>query len=267
MKQSSLRGEFGIAGWSAVADFLRCAPGKVLRVSAPSTALEALRKLAEQYADAARSRHIEWSSPSERSPANSHGSRADIRALVSLEALSFSHWQPPLGAIDSPLTLCVLDHLTDPQNVGAIVRTCSFFGIRWILVPERRQSLLTESAVRVSQGGFATVQLLYCTNLGATLEQLRSKFNFSILGTAVEGQPIHQQHTTLPRRRALVLGNEETGLSGPVRRRCDALLSIARHPTPAPGATTALPTGTQPVAGVQSLNVAAAAAILISALA
>jgi TrmH RNA methyltransferase len=138
--------------------------------------------------------------------------------------------------------LLILDGIGNPHNLGAIARTAAFFGIERILLADRPdQALPSDASYRVAEGGLEYITL-YQAPLPQALAGLRP--TYSITGTALG-------HLARPAGRrddlpaALVLGNEETGLSPATLAACDQVVTI-------PGA-----------GRVQSLNVAAAAAILI----
>ncbi|KAA0680381.1 RNA methyltransferase [Roseomonas genomospecies 6] len=148
--------------------------------------------------------------------------------------------------------LLILDGVGNPHNLGAILRTAAFFGLRRVVVSDHPgQALPSESAYRVAEGGFEWVELCRATGLPATLKRLRDSYR--VAGTALgRGRAVVTDPAALAqgdRPAAIVLGNEEDGLPPATLAACEDILTL-------PG------TGR-----VQSLNVAATAAILIHALA
>lgn len=141
----------------------------------------------------------------------------------------------------------VLDHISDPRNLGAIVRTAAFFGVRHVIVPEKRQVLLTQASVNTAQGGFALTDLVLVVNVSRALEELKRN-DYWILGAAMGGEKLSQVRGRFDRQ-ALVLGAEDKGISQHVLGRCDVQIAI-------PGAPKSL----------DSLNVSVAAGILIHGL-
>lgn len=140
--------------------------------------------------------------------------------------------------------LLVLDGIGNPHNLGAIVRTAAYFGLDRILVSDHpAQAGISDAAYRVAEGGMEFVQMYRATDLPAALKSLRATYR--VIGTAL-GRP--GALTEVPRSGpvALVLGNEETGLDRRTLAMCQEVLTL-------PGAGT-----------IQSLNVAATAAILIA---
>jgi len=141
--------------------------------------------------------------------------------------------------------LLVLDGIGNPHNLGAIIRTAAFFGIERILLADRPdQALPSDASYRVAEGGFEHVTL-YQAPLPQALAGLRR--GYRILGAALDhvAPPAGGKDARPP---ALALGNEEKGLAPATLAACEEIVTI-------PGA-----------GRVQSLNVAAAAAILIYAL-
>ena len=147
--------------------------------------------------------------------------------------------------------LLLLDGIGNPHNFGAIVRTAAFFGLpRIVLSDHPAQAGPSDASYRVAEGGLEYVELHRSIRFASALQQLRRSYR--VIGTATgTGQPIEAlQRTEQPTERplAVVLGNEEHGLPPATLAACEAIVTI-------PGSGL-----------VQSLNVAASAAILIHAL-
>ena len=138
----------------------------------------------------------------------------------------------------------VLDHIQDPRNYGALIRTAGFFGVSHILVPQDRQSPITETVVHCSRGAMGYVKILQVVNLARALERLKS-YGYWILGADMSGQS-HEDLMGFYDKVGLVLGNEGKGLSVAIKRKCDRIVRIK-------GMT----------GGVESLNVSVAGGILI----
>jgi TrmH RNA methyltransferase len=142
--------------------------------------------------------------------------------------------------------LLLLDRVSNANNVGAIVRTAAFFGVRAVIVPDHpQQALPGEAAWRVAEGGMEFVEFFRVPALPELCAELK-KTHF-LLGTSLAGNqlsPAQAKERGLPRPPALILGNEEKGIAPGVAALCDRLVKI-------PGAGT-----------VESLNVSAAAAVL-----
>lgn len=142
--------------------------------------------------------------------------------------------------------LLLLDRVSNANNVGAIVRTAAFFGVKAILAPDHpAQALPGEAAWRVAEGGMEFVDFYRVPALAPVCAEL--KRSHCLIGTSLRGRqlsPAQAKARGLPRPPAIILGNEERGLAPEVAAQCDRLVKI-------PGADT-----------VESLNVSAAAAVL-----
>lgn len=165
-----------------------------------------------------------------------------VLGTVKLNTLSWHQFYGSEFADDE--LILVLDHITDPRNLGAIARTAGFYGVRWILAPQHRQVLFTQASVATSMGGFAFVDLVVINNVATCLTDLRG-MGFRILGAHMEGTRLED----LPRNdlTAVVLGAEDKGLTPKVREHCDELVAICRRNS-----------------GLDSLNVSVAAGIIIN---
>lgn len=142
--------------------------------------------------------------------------------------------------------LVVLHGLSNPHNLGAVVRTAAFFGIdRLVISDHPAQAGPSDAAHRVAEGGLEFVQLYRAAGLPAALKQLKASYR--VVGTAL-GRGVALDSLPCDRPTAIVLGNEETGLDPACLAVCDEVVTV-------PGS-----------GWVQSLNVAATAAILIHSL-
>ncbi|HVU16744.1 MAG TPA: RNA methyltransferase [Candidatus Didemnitutus sp.] len=142
--------------------------------------------------------------------------------------------------------LLLLDRVSNANNLGAIVRSAAFFGVRDIIVPNHpAQAMPGDAAWRVAEGGMEFVRFHVVPALPEFCADL--KRHYFVIGTSVGGNqlsPAEVKSRGLPRPPAVILGNEEKGLAPGLAAVCDRLVRI-------PGADT-----------VESLNVSAAAAVL-----
>lgn len=144
--------------------------------------------------------------------------------------------------------LLLLDGIGNPHNLGAIVRTAAFFGLpRIVLSDHPAQAGPSDASYRVAEGGLEYVELFRGVRFAHTLQQLRRSYR--VIGTAAEGGRSIEELRRAERPLAVVLGNEEHGLPPATLAACESIVTI-------PGS-----------GSVQSLNVAASAAILLHALA
>lgn len=140
------------------------------------------------------------------------------------------------------------DRVENTHNLGALLRSCAFFGVTACLLSKGEgQAAFAPSAVRMAEGGLDAVPVYECSDLASILRDLQKKDVF-VIGTEPGGS---QSLYTVKMKRpcVVVVGNERTGLSEKVKRRCDAAVHI-----PGSGA-------------VQSLNVSVALGVVLSELA
>ena len=135
----------------------------------------------------------------------------------------------------------ILDRLTDVGNIGAIVRSAYALGVDGIIVTGIRQ-LNYAAVARTSSGALLDMPLVLHQNISEPVNELRQA-GFRIYGAAVGGEPLEKK--TFMRKRVLILGNEEKGLSKKILQKLDETVSVAMK------------------RNFDSLNVSAAGAIII----
>jgi 23S rRNA (guanosine2251-2'-O)-methyltransferase len=125
----------------------------------------------------------------------------------------------------SPNTsLVLLDELTDPQNVGAVIRNAAAFGLAGVLIPEHRQAQVTGTVVKVSAGTAFSVPLVHIGNVNTVLRDLKER-GFWVYGLVGSGDTlVTEEQFTKPS--VFVLGNEANGLREKTEELCDFRLSI-----------------------------------------
>ena len=117
----------------------------------------------------------------------------------------------------------ILDSITDPHNVGAIIRSCDRFGVDLVVLPERRGASESEIIGRSSAGASAWVQTSVVSNLVRTVEKLKEA-GYWIYGADAGGETAGQ--TSLQGKIALVMGSEGSGISRLLEEKCDKIISI-----------------------------------------
>jgi 23S rRNA (guanosine2251-2'-O)-methyltransferase len=117
----------------------------------------------------------------------------------------------------------ILDSITDPHNVGAIIRSCDQFGVDLVVLPERRGASESEIIGRSSAGASAWVQTSVVSNLVRTVEKLKEA-GYWIYGADAGGETAGQ--TSLQGKIALVMGSEGSGISRLLEEKCDKIISI-----------------------------------------
>ncbi|BAY25264.1 RNA methyltransferase [Calothrix sp. NIES-2100] len=126
-------------------------------------------------------------------------------------------------SVSDPVII-VADGITDPHNLGAIIRTAEAIGAQGLVIPQRRASGITSTVVKVAAGALENFSVARVVNLGRSLEELKEA-GFWIYGTAATGsEPLHTVSFSGPI--VLVIGSEGEGLSMLTQRSCDVLVSI-----------------------------------------
>ncbi|MCY7321690.1 MAG: 23S rRNA (guanosine(2251)-2'-O)-methyltransferase RlmB [Phormidesmis sp. CAN_BIN36] len=120
--------------------------------------------------------------------------------------------------------IVVADSITDPHNLGAIIRTAEALGAQGLVIPQRRAVGVTSTVVKVAAGAIENFSVARVVNLTRALEELKEA-GFWIYGTAAESsQPIHT--VDFAKAAVLVIGAEGEGLSVTMQKSCDVLVSI-----------------------------------------
>ncbi len=153
-----------------------------------------------------------------------------------------------LDRIASGRLVVALDQISDPQNLGAVLRAAAFFGADAVLLLKNRSAELTPKVARIAVGGAEFVDVFRVTNLARSLDILR-EYGYWIYGLDERGDSTVRE-TEFDRQSVLVIGAEGQGLRQRTRTKCDALVRI--------------PGGRE---GVESLNAAVAASIALAEIA
>jgi len=120
--------------------------------------------------------------------------------------------------------IVALDGITDPHNVGAIIRSAEAFGCKGVIIPQRRSAGLTGTVAKVAAGALEHMQVSRVVNLNRALEELK-KNGFLIVGLSGDGQlSISNFQEKAPL--VVVVGSEDKGISLLTQKKCDFLLSI-----------------------------------------
>lgn len=143
---------------------------------------------------------------------------------------------------EAPL-IVICDELSDPHNLGAILRSAECAGAHGVIIPKRRSVGLTATVAKASAGAVEYMKVARVTNISAAIAELKQK-GVWVFGTAAEGAiPMYQADLSGPA--AIVIGSEGDGMSQLVRKNCDVMVNI-------------------PMKGkISSLNASAAASILL----
>ena len=135
-----------------------------------------------------------------------------------------------------------LDHLEDPHNLGAIIRTCECAGIKSIIIPKERSVRVTETVMKMSAGALNNVKIVLVSNINSALDTLKKNY-FFIYTADMDGKDYRTINYS--NKKVLVIGAEGSGVSRIVRENSDEIISIPMY------------------GKINSLNASVSAAILI----
>lgn len=138
--------------------------------------------------------------------------------------------------------IVILDHLEDPHNFGAIIRTCESAGIHSIIIPKDRSVTVTGTVMKTSAGALNYVDIAVVPNLVRVIKELK-KNGFFVYAADMDG--INYKDCSFAPKTAIVIGSEGNGVSKLVKQNCDEIVSIPMH------------------GKINSLNASVAAAILL----
>lgn len=160
--------------------------------------------------------------------------------IIDMEDYQYTPLNKILNREDDKILL--LDHILDPHNFGAIIRTAVAAGFNAIIIPNDRQVLVNSTVVKTSVGAVFDIDIVLVTNLNNTIKTLKDN-GFWIYGTVMNGEDYRD--VDYNGKTCLIIGNEEKGISKLVKENCDFLVTIPISPK------------------IDSLNASVAAGILI----
>lgn len=143
--------------------------------------------------------------------------------------------------IDENFLVC-LDHLEDPHNLGAIIRTCECAGIKGIIIPKDRSIRVNETVMKISAGAINNVKIVEVSNLSEILRKLQKNM-FFVYTADMDG--LDYRRVDYADKKVLVIGAEGNGVSPIIRKNSDEIISIPMY------------------GKINSLNASVSAAILI----
>lgn len=143
---------------------------------------------------------------------------------------------------EDPL-LVILDHITDPHNLGAIIRNANLCGAHGVIIPKRRAATLSPAAVKASSGAVSYTPVIKVTNLSQCIDELKAQ-GFWIAAADMDGQSYDR--CDFKGRMALIIGNEGKGVGPKIKNQCDLCASIPLY------------------GDIDSFNASAAAAIILA---
>ena len=124
--------------------------------------------------------------------------------------------------IDKQLVV-ILDHIEDPHNFGAIIRTCEAAGVDAIIIPKDRACEVNSTVIKVSTGSINNIKIIRVTNLSQTIDYLKNN-GYWIVGTDMVGEDYTNINYNM--NVALVIGNEGKGMRELIKKKCDFIATI-----------------------------------------
>ena len=128
---------------------------------------------------------------------------------------------------DQEAFVLILDHIEDPHNLGAIIRTSEAASVNGIIIPKDRSVEVNATVVKTSVGAIENIPVSMVTNLNRTIADLKDN-GFWIVGTALE-DAVDYRDIDYRGKIALVIGNEGKGISRLVRESCDYIAKIPMY--------------------------------------
>ena len=154
----------------------------------------------------------------------SHSHQGIIALVAAREYFSLEDILEEAASRGENALLVICDELSDPHNLGAILRTAECAGAHGVVIPKRRSVGLTAVVAKASAGAVEYMKVARVTNITAAIEELKRK-GVWIFGTAAEGSiPMYEADLTGPA--AIVIGSEGDGMSRLVRESCDVTVHI-----------------------------------------
>ncbi|MHA0272972.1 23S rRNA (guanosine(2251)-2'-O)-methyltransferase RlmB [Mycoplasma sp. 48589B] len=162
--------------------------------------------------------------------------------IVSIKSVNYSDIDRLVK--NKPEIILVLDHIVDPQNLGAIIRTANAAGIKDIILPKDNAAEVNSTALKVSSGGFVGMNFYKVSSLSAVLTKLKNN-SYWVYSTTLQEDSVDYTTISYPEHTIIVMGNEGTGVSKSVLSVTDQCIHINQFGT------------------VQSLNVSVATGIVL----
>ncbi|MCP1388694.1 23S rRNA (guanosine(2251)-2'-O)-methyltransferase RlmB [Corynebacterium sp. TA-R-1] len=150
-----------------------------------------------------------------------------------------------IGSVDGPGMFVVLDNITDPRNLGAVIRSTAAFGGHGVIIPERRSAQVTGVAWRTSAGTAARLPVAKVVNISRTLKEFKDN-GYMVVGLDAGGEHTLDTFDGAKDPVVIVVGSEGKGISRLVRENCDVIMSVPM------------------VDWVESLNASVAAGVVLS---
>ena len=150
--------------------------------------------------------------------------------ILAIKPYQYSSFEEIMQRAKYPALVVALDGITDPRNLGAIVRSAGAFGVAGVVMTERRAAAMTASAWKSSAGAAARIPVAQVTNMARTIEDAK-KLGCFVIGLDGESEATLSSLKVATEPLMIVVGSEGKGLSRLVREKCDLVVSIPMSAT------------------------------------
>jgi TrmH RNA methyltransferase len=217
------RKELKYYGTAACLALWRRRPQDVIRIYLEERSIPEFSAMLKWAAAKRRAYHVVAAEDLERLTQSVHHQGVCLLAKEH-SALSFEEWLPLIRDETAPQLLVYSDGVENPHNLGAILRSCAHFGIRFVLGMENRLPKLSPSACRVAEGGAEEVMLVHLRQPSRQLSQLRDQ-GFELLATAADKGASLFEHP-LRAKTLVILGSEGEGIAPALLQSADKIIHI-----------------------------------------
>lgn len=145
--------------------------------------------------------------------------------ILDIEDFNYTDYEEFLSVDNAKIV--ILDHIEDPHNLGAIIRTCEAAGVLGIIIPKDRSVDINSTVMKTSAGALENVKIAKVTNLVSVIDKLKES-GYWIVGTSLDGN-LDYRDVDYTGKIALVIGNEGNGMSKAVTDSCDYLTKIPMY--------------------------------------
>ena len=164
--------------------------------------------------------------------------RADVEKIsmnsqgiaLSIKPYQYSSLDEILLRAAKPGLIVALDGVTDPRNLGAIIRSAAAFGVDGVVIPERRSAAMTAAAWKTSAGAAARMQVAQVTNLNRAIEEVQERGYF-VVGLDGESDELISNMKVATEPIMIIVGSEGKGLHKLTREKCDLVVKIPMRST------------------------------------
>ncbi|MFW2176683.1 MULTISPECIES: 23S rRNA (guanosine(2251)-2'-O)-methyltransferase RlmB [unclassified Moraxella] len=190
----------------------------------PDAHLEAILELAKQYGISVQTTAKDRLTKLAESPQH-QGVVLQARPANLLDEADLRHLIDSHQAKQQPILLLILDQITDPNNLGACIRTAVAMGVSAVIIPKNNSSTITPAVAKVAVGAVEIMPFVQVTNLARTLTEIKKQGVF-VFGTALDETAKAVQDCDLTGDVAIVMGSEGDGIRRLTADTCDQLVYI-----------------------------------------